>query len=173
MSNLIIKHTTRFLLFILLQIYIFNNVLFLGYINPYIYLLFIILLPLNRSNKNSILIISLCTGLTIDAFQNSMGMHAFACVLITYLRTPLLQRLVPQIKNKTQTTIEVSIKEFGIQICIIYTTLLVFIHHFILFSIEAFRFDIFNILARTIVSALITSVLLIIFQFLNSKNSLK
>ena len=173
MSNLIIKHTMRFLLFILLQIFIFNNVLFLGYINPYIYLLFIILLPLNRSNKNSILIISLCTGLTIDAFQNSMGMHAFACVLISYLRTPLLQRLVPQIKNKTQTTIEFSIKEFGIQICIIYTTLLVFIHHFILFSIEAFRFDIFNILARTIVSALITSVLLIIFQFLNSKNSLK
>tara|TARA_B100000886_G_scaffold208140_1_gene143995 strand:+ start:127 stop:483 length:357 start_codon:yes stop_codon:yes gene_type:complete len=117
--------------------------------------------------------IALCTGLTIDAFQNSMGMHAFACVLITYLRTPLLQRLVPQIKNKTQTTIEFSIKEFGIQVCIIYTTLLVFIHHFILFSIEAFRFDILNILARTIVSSLITSVLLIIFQFLNSKNSLK
>ena len=100
MSNLIIKHTMRFLLFILLQIFIFNNVLFLGYINPYIYLLFIILLPLNQSNKNSILMIALCTGLTIDTFQNSMGMHAFACVLISYLRTPLLQRLVPQIKNK-------------------------------------------------------------------------
>ena len=69
--------------------------------------------------------------------------------------------------------IEFSIREFGIQICIIYTTLLVFAHHFILFSIEAFRFDIFNILVRTVTSAIITSILLIIFQFLNSRNTLK
>ena len=173
MNKLIIKHTIRFLLFILLQIFIFNNILFIGYINPYVYLLFIVLLPFNRSNKNSILIIAMCTGLIIDTFQNSMGMHAFACVLIAYIRTPILQRLVPQLKNKTQTMIEFSIREFGIQICIIYTTLLVFAHHFILFSIEAFRFDIFNILVRTVTSAIITSILLIIFQFLNSRNTLK
>jgi len=110
----------------------------MGYINPYIYLLFIILLPFNKSNKNLNLIIALCTGLIIDAFQNSMGMHAFACVLIVYLRTPILLRLIPQLKNKTQTTIEFSMQEFGVQISVIYTTTLVFIHHFALFAIEAF-----------------------------------
>ena len=75
----------------------------MGYINPYVYLLFIILLPFNKSNKNLTLFIALGTGLIIDAFQNSMGMHAFTCVLITYVRTPILYRLVPQLKNKTQT----------------------------------------------------------------------
>ena len=168
-----IRHSVRFILFIFLQVFIFNNILFMGYINPYIYLLFIILLPYNKLNKNLTLLIALVTGLIIDAFQNSMGMHAFTCVLIAYLRTPILYRLVPQLKNKSQSMIEFSMKEFGVQICVIYTTLLVFIHNLVLFTIEAFRFDISNILTRSIASALITSVLLIIFQFLNSKNTLK
>jgi len=59
----------------------------MGYINPYVYLLFIILLPFNKSNKNLTLFIALGTGLIIDAFQNSMAMHAFTCVLIAYVRT--------------------------------------------------------------------------------------
>ena len=88
------------------------------------------------------LILALGAGLIIDAFQNSMGMHAFTSVLIAYIRISILYRLVPQLKNKSQTVIEVSMKEFGVQICVIYTTLLVFIHHLVLFTIEAFRFDI-------------------------------
>ena len=173
MNNVIIKHSIRFILFIFLQVFIFNNILFMGYINPYVYLFFIILLPYNKSNKNLNLILALVTGLIIDTFQNSMGMHAFTCVLIAYIRISILYRLVPQLKNKSQTIIEVSMKEFGVQICVIYTTLLVFIHHLVLFTIEAFRFDIGNILLRTMASALITSILLIIFQFLNSRNKLK
>jgi len=172
MNSLILKNIISFILIVSLQVLILNNVLFMGYINPYVYLLFIILLPFNKSNKNLTLFIALGTGLIIDAFQNSMGMHAFTCVLIAYVRTPILYRLVPQLKNKSQTMIEVSMKEFGVQICVIYTTLLVFIHHLVLFTIEAFRFDIGNILLRTIASALITSFLLIIFQFLNSRNTL-
>lgn len=173
MNNITIRHSIRFLLFIFLQIFIFNNVFFLGYINPYVYLFFILMLPFNTSNKNTYLIIAFFTGLIIDAFQNSMGMHAFACVLIAYARIPILLRLVPQLKSKTQTTIEFSMKEFGVQISVIYTCILVFIHHFVLFAIEAFRFDIGNILLRTIASAIVTSVLLILFQFLNSRNTLK
>lgn len=173
MNNVTIRHSSRFVLFIFLQVFIFNNIFFMGYINPYVYLLFIILLPFNRSNKNTNLFIALCTGLIIDAFQNSMGMHAFACVLIAYIRMPILYRLVPQLKNKTQTMIEFSMQEFGVQISIIYTSLLVFIHHLVLFTIEAFRFEAGNILLRTIASAFITTIILIIFQFLNSRNTLK
>lgn len=173
MNNINIRHSIRFILFILLQVLIFNNIFFMGYINPYVYLFFIILLPFNRSKKNFNLLIAFCTGLVIDTFQNSMGLHAFACVLIAYIRTPILFRLVPQLKNKTQKIIEFSIKEFGAQITIIYTSFLVFIHHFVLFTIEAFRFDVSNILLRTFSSALITSIILIMLQFLNSRNTLK
>ena len=64
-------------------------------------------------------------------------------------------------------------KEFGAQISIIYTSILVFIHHFVLFTIEAFRFDVGNILLRILGSAFITSIILIMLQFLNSRNTLK
>ena len=173
MNNLNLKHIIRFVVCILLQVFIFNNILFLGYINPYIYLFFIILLPFNKNKQNFNLLLAFGTGLIIDAFQNSMGMHAFACVLISFLRYPLIIRLVPQLKNKSQKLVEFSMKEIGPQISMIYTIILVFIHHFILFAIEAFRFDIINVLIRTFVSATITSILLIIFQFLNSRNTLK
>lgn len=145
----------------------------MGYINPYVYLMFLFLLPISKNNQNLLLLIAFLTGIVMDAFQNSMGLHTFACVLVMYLKSPILLSLIPQLKNKTQNNIIFSLNEFGLPMTIIYTSILVFIHHFALFFIEAFEFDLGNILLRTIASGLITSILLIIFQFLNARNSLK
>ena len=173
MGPLVIRHFFQFLLFVTLQIVVFNNIFFIGYINPYIYLMFLILLPINKSKKNMYLVIGFLTGLIIDAFENSMGLHAFSCVLLMYVKEPLLLYFVPQLKNKSQQIIPFSLNEYGIPITIFYTCSLVFIHHFTLFLIEAFRFDLLNILLRTFSSGLVTSVLLIIFHFFNSRNSIK
>jgi len=173
MNKLIVKHIINFIIFVSLQVLVFNNVFFMGYINPYIYLMFLFLLPISKKNQNFLLLIAFTTGIIIDAFQNSMGLHTFACVLLMYLKSPILLSLVPQLKNKTQSNIVFSINEFGLPVTIIYTSSLVFIHHFALFFIEAFQLDLGNILLRTIASGLVTSILLIIFQFLNTRNTLK
>lgn len=173
MTKLIVKHSVHFVLFLTLQVVIFDNIFFIGYINPYIYLMFLISLPINKSNKNMLLLIAFATGLIMDAFQNSMGLHAFSCVLLMYLKEPLLLNLIPQLKNKSQNDISFSMQEYGIPTTIIYTSILVLTHHFTLFLIEAFRFDIFNVLLRTISSTIITSTLLILFQFFNSKKIVK
>lgn len=173
MSKVTIRHIINFIVFISLQVLIFNNVFFMGYINPYVYLMFLFLLPISKKNQNLLLLIAFLTGIVMDAFQNSMGLHTFACVLVMYLKSPILLSLIPQLKNKTQNNIVFSINEFGLPTTIIYTSILVFIHHFALFFIEAFQFDLVNILLRTIASGLVTSILLIIFQFFNARNSLK
>jgi len=173
MNRFILRHSINFIVFVSLQVLVFNNVFFMGYINPYIYLMFLFLLPISKKNQNLLLLIAFLTGIVIDAFQNSMGLHTFACVLVMYLKSPILLSLIPQLKNKTQSNIVFSLNEFGLPVTIIYTSSLVFIHHFALFFIEAFQFDLGNILLRTIASGLITSILLIIFQFLNARNSLK
>ena len=173
MSKVTIRHIINFIVFISLQVLIFNNVFFMGYINPYVYLMFLFLLPISKKNQNLLLLIAFLTGIVMDAFQNSMGLHTFACVLVMYLKSPILLSLIPQLKNKTQNNIVFSINEFGLATTIIYTSILVFIHHFALFFIEAFQFDLVNILLRTIASGLVTSILLIIFQFFNARNSLK
>ncbi len=173
MNKFIFNHIINFVVFVSLQVLIFNNIFFMGYINPYIYLMFLFLLPVSKKNQNFLLLIAFLTGIIIDGFQNSMGLHTFACVLVMYLKRPILLSLIPQLKNKTQNNIVFSLNEFGLPVTIIYTSSLVFIHHFALFFIEAFQFDLGNILLRTIASGLVSSILLIIFQFLNVRNSLK
>ncbi len=169
MNRIIVKHIIRFFLFIGIQVLILNNVLFWGYINPYAYILFVLLLPLGMS-KIRVLILAFILGLIIDSFQNSMGIHAFACVLTAYLRLQVLEYLIPQLKNKKQDDLEFSIQEFGVQACVVYTVSMVFIHHFAIFSLEIFRLDLLGIFSRTITSGIVTSGLLIIIQFLLFRN---
>tara|TARA_B110000467_G_C18213569_1_gene418896 strand:- start:128 stop:646 length:519 start_codon:yes stop_codon:yes gene_type:complete len=170
MSKSIVKHTIRFFILLLTQVLVLNNVLFLGYINPYIYILFIMLLPFD-SPRWLLLILAFSLGICVDAFQDSMGLHAFACVLIAYFRTPILHFLLPQLKNKKQTNLEFSLQEFGLQRALIYTGSMVLIHHFALFTLEAFRPELLSIFLRTISSAAISILLLIIVQYLLFKDA--
>ena len=165
MNNLIIKHIIRFIVLITIQILVMNNVLFMGYINPFIYILFLLLLPFDTS-RWLILILAFCLGISVDAFQNTMGLHAFSCVLIAYCRRPILNFLLPQLKNKKQNNLEFSLQEFGLQRGLIYTSSLVFIHHFSLFTLEAFQLELIRILLRTLGSSIVSIILLIIIQYL-------
>lgn len=173
MTNSLIRYSILFILIVGCQLFIFDNIFFLGFINPYIYLMFLISLPITRSNKNPLLLVAFLTGLVIDAFHNSMGLHAFSCVLLMYCRGPLLLNLIPQLKNKSQNSISFSIHEFGVPTAIVYTSILVFVHHFSLFLIEAFRFDLFNVLLRTLASSITTSIILVLFQLLTNKKTAK
>lgn len=170
MNNPVVKHIIRFFVLVLAQVLVLNNVLFLGYINPYIYILFIMLLPFDTP-RWLLLILAFALGLSVDAFQNSMGLHAFACVLIAYYRTPILHFLLPQLKSKKQTNLEFSLQEFGLQRALIYTGSLVFIHHFALFALETFQLEIVNIFLRTMSSAAMSILLLIIIQYLLFKDT--
>ena len=137
----------------------------MGYINPFIYILFLLLLPFDTS-RWLILILAFCLGISVDAFQNTMGLHAFSCVLIAYCRRPILNFLLPQLKNKKQNNLEFSLQEFGLQRGLIYTGSLVFIHHFSLFILEAFQLELIRILLRTLGSSIVSIILLIIIQYL-------
>ena len=165
MNNFIVKHIIRFVVLIAIQILVMNNVLFMGYINPFVYILFLLLLPFDTS-RWLILILAFCLGISVDAFQNTMGLHAFSCVLIAYCRRPILNFLLPQLKNKKQNNLEFSLQEFGLQRGLIYTSSLVFIHHFSLFTLEAFQLELMRIMLRTLGSSIVSIILLIIIQYL-------
>jgi rod shape-determining protein MreD len=170
MTKLLQKNIGRFLLLILCQVLILNNVLFLGYINPYIYLLFLLLLPFNTPQW-LMLILGFALGISVDIFQDSMGLHAFATVFIAYLRKPILHFLLPQLRSKDSGNMEFSIQEFGLQRAFTYTTFMVFAHHLVLFSLEAYSFDILSILLRTFGSAIVSIILLLIIQHLLYKEA--
>ena len=158
MNNSVTQNILRFVFLVLVQIAIFNNSNFLGYINPYPYVLFIILFPIG-DNKALLLALSFLLGISIDMFCNSGGMHAASCVTIAYLRPWILQSIFGLAYEYN--AVKVVKAAFGQRL--LYTTILVFSHHLLLFFLESFNFsDIIYILKKTLFSGAFTVLLCII-----------
>ena len=90
MISVIFKHTIRFIFFIFLQVLILNNIQFSGYVNPFLYVFIILMLPF-ATPVWMVMMISLGSGLLIDMFQDTMGIHAAACVMMGYSRSFILK----------------------------------------------------------------------------------
>lgn len=157
----------RFLILLTIQILIFNNINLFGYINPYPYLLFILLYPVN-GNKSVLLLTSFSIGLILDVFLNSGGIHAAASLVLAFVR-PSLFKFSFGLSYEYQT---VKIADKLSPERITFLLLAIIIHHFVLFSLEYFRFSLLiEAFVRTISTALFTLLfcLLIIYLIKPSK----
>lgn len=159
-----IKIAFRFLFLVLLQILVLNNIQWSGYLNPYLYVLFILMLPFETPNW-LLIILSFILGLTIDSFSNTWGMHSAACVMTGFIRPYYLKLISP--RDGYETALRPVIRDFGIEWIIKYSLVLIFIHHFTLFYVEVFKFSLFfNTLLRVFLSTLFTFSLVIISHFI-------
>jgi rod shape-determining protein MreD len=166
MNSVLFVNVFRFLLLLAVQIIIFNNMNFLGYISPYPYLLFIILYPVN-SNKFGLLIASFFLGLTMDMFSNSGGIHTAACLVLAYYR-PYLFRFSFGLSYEYQT---VKLNDVLTPERFSFILLSVVIHHLVLFVLEAFDISfVFDVLIRTVLSTIFTIILCIIIIYLIKPN---
>ncbi len=157
----LLQNTIRLALLLLVQILVMNNIHFLGFVNPYIYVLAILLWPA-RLDRKLAMTLALVIGLILDTFNNTPGVHTSASVLVAYLRKPFINAIVDLEEGANPTP---SLRSFGISKFIKYILILVFIHHFTLFMLEVFSFDNFGItLLRTIVNTLITIIILLGIQ---------
>ncbi len=168
MSSAVILNIIRFILLILAQVAVFNKINLFGFVNPFPYILFILLYPVN-GNKNGLLFASFLLGITMDMFSNSGGVHAAACVTLAYLR-PTFFKFSFGLSYEYQT---VKINERLTPERFSFILISVLTHHLILFLLEIFRFSFFwNILLRTILSTIFTLALciILIYLFKPSKN---
>lgn len=155
---LLLQNIVRFILLVLVQVFVLNNIRLMGYVNPYIYILFIFVLPV-RFSRAATLILAFVLGLVIDAFSNTPGMHTFATVLVAYLRSPVI-KIFTSIEEGANP--EPSFYTFGVSNFIKYIITLVLIHHTAFFFLEIFTFvGIGQTLLRIILNTLITSVILL------------
>ncbi|MCS5551365.1 MAG: rod shape-determining protein MreD, partial [Gammaproteobacteria bacterium] len=83
------QHIVRFIILVAIQVLVLNNVQISGYLNPYVYILFIMLLP-PKLPKALVLILAFVMGFTIDIFSDSYGIHTAASVLLAYIRPSIL-----------------------------------------------------------------------------------
>lgn len=168
MNNEAFFHAVRFVVLVLAQALIFNHINFLGYINPYPYILFMALLPFSIS-KTSVLVLSFFLGLAVDVFSDGGGVNTIACLITGYVR-PLYLKAAFGIGIEYNT---VKLQEVSFDKKIIYLILLILTHHFILFSLEIFSFThMGTILRKMFYSGVFTLVVSILFiSIFNRKRS--
>jgi rod shape-determining protein MreD len=166
MNSAVLVNIARFILLLAAQILIFNNMNFLGYINPYPYMLFIILYPVN-GNKTGLLVASFFLGIIMDMFCNSGGVHAAACVLLAYYR-PYIFKFSFGLSYEYQT---VKLNDVLTPERFSFIFIAVVIHHFTLFLLEVFRLNfLWEILLKTVLSTIFTILICIIIIYIIKPN---
>jgi hypothetical protein len=134
-----------------------------GFLNPYIYVLFILLLPMSMP-QYQVLLLSFLIGITIDWFCNSMGLHAAASVLLGFVRLPVMKMITLRESDQLDYP---GLKQTGLRWFLIYISALIVIHHFFLFYTEAFTFDnFFRTFLRSIASSVFTITVILLSQYL-------
>ena len=163
MINSILRFGLIFIVLILLQVLLFNNIQFSGYVNPYVYIMFILLLPVEIPSW-LLLLLSFATGLIIDFFSGSPGMHASATVLIGFVRPYILRIVSP--KDGYEPGSDPSMLIYGFRWFFSYALLMVLIHHTTLFYLEVFRLsEFFRTMLRVLLSTLFSMTFILLIEF--------
>lgn len=144
-----------FLVYVLLQLPILHRFVLFDAAFTFFYICFLLVLPLGLG-RLSVLFIAFGTGLLVDIFSNTPGIHTSACLLLAVLQEPWLTMVV----GAPEEDARISIFNFGLRSMIIYALPLIFIHHFQVFLIEHGSFSAFGLLMkRAVFSTLLTGVL--------------
>ncbi|MBT3173673.1 MAG: rod shape-determining protein MreD [Lentimicrobiaceae bacterium] len=167
MNNVVVLNIVRFLSLGLAQILIFNNMSLGSYINPSVYVLFIILLPA-RINGSLLLIVSFMAGLTMDYFTNSMGLHASVCVAIAFMRPSIISlffRNYEFVSNE-----EVAPFSVGWQGFIKFSIVVVLLHQVLMFYLEVMSLNnFFFTLSKSLLSSAVTLIIIVIVMLIFGK----
>lgn len=148
-----------FIAYLLVQVVILKNAVFLHTAFCFLYLGYLLRLPV-ETNHMALMGVGFVMGFLVDVFYDSLGLHALSCVLIMYLRPYWLSLLTPQGGYDAGAT--PGITQYSLQWFLIYATPLIVIHHGVLFFTEAGGFDYFWLtLGKSGASVLYTLVLLI------------
>lgn len=161
-SKIILVNIVRWFLLLFIQILLLRNLSFYNLATPFVYILFLLLLPFGIPNL-LLYLIAFFTGLTLDAFYDTLGVHTAACVALAFVRISFIAVTV----NKDNfDEPEPTLGNMGFKWFSIYALLCTFAHHFVLFFLETFRLTEFSYtLLRCLLSGVFTLFLLLLIEF--------
>ena len=168
MIRVVAINFSRFVFVVFLQLFVLNHIQFSGFVNPYLYILFILLLPLDISGI-LMLFLSFMLGLVIDVASATIGYHTVATVFLAYFRYHLLRFIAP--RDGYEPGISPAINSLGFQWFFKYVSILTVSHHFILFWVESFQIgDLLSASLRALASSTFTLLLIFIYEFLTVRS---
>lgn len=169
-SKLIIVNTLRWFLLLFIQVFLLRNMAFYNLSTPFIYILFLLLLPFGTPNL-LLYLLAFITGLTMDAFYDTLGVHTSACILLAFIRIVFINITLTRDSFDEP---EPTLGNMGIKWFVLFSLACILSHHLVVFLLEAFKFsEISYTLTRCLLSASFTFGLIILTQsiFYNKKSN--
>ena len=143
-----------FIVSVLLQVFLFDNLSISVYLNPLVYVAFIALLPLDTP-PIVLLLSGLATGVTMDLAMGAAGVNTIATLLIAFARPTLLGLLYP--RDDIREGGIPSTGRLGNRVFLNYLIVLVLLHHAVFFSLEALSWmHLVRTLVRIVVSGAVS-----------------
>jgi hypothetical protein len=165
MSRTGILQFILFFVYVLIQVLVLRNLVLFNSAFCFLYIVFILLLPIEL-NTVALMAIGFVLGFTIDIFYDSMGLHAMATVLVAYLRNYWMATITPQ--GGYDSGSSATISSNGLQWFLVYALPLVFLHHLVLFFVEAAGFVLFwYTMLKIVGSLLFTMTVITLLQYLS------
>lgn len=162
MNSTVWKNIGRFVLLMLLQLLVLNQVYMGGYIMPEIYLLFVLMLP-TRMPRVAKLATAFATGLIVDIMAGTLGFHALACTIVAMSRILFADRILT--RGEEGGVENPGIRTVAPQYFITYLLLMYAIFFLVLYLTEVLTFrGIADVLIATVASSLVSTLLAIVYQ---------
>lgn len=163
MNNLVWKNIGRFVLLMLLQLLVLNNVYMGGYVMPMLYLLFLLMLPTSMG-RIPMLLTAFGTGLLVDIMAGALGFHTLACTVVVMMRILFADRILTRGENVIIET--PSIYSVTPQYFVSYLLLLIASFYLLFYMLELFSFrGLGDVLLSTICSTVVTTLLAVLYQW--------
>ncbi len=157
------KQIGRYIVVMLLQVLLFDQLQLLGVCHPYIYILCLMMMPITLPHSAD-MFIGAAVGLVMDVFCNSLGIHTASCIFLMFIRPYLLGAIV---NDKDRLNEQISLHTLGMDGLMKYTVILVVIHHMMVFLLAAWSWShIGFVLIETIVSSIVTVFIIIGYNIL-------
>ena len=154
----------RFVVLVLLQVLVINHIRLGGYVHPYIYLIFIMLLPFSTP-KWQLLVLGFALDLSVDLFTGTPGLHAGATTLMAFCRPSIIKLISGN--QKFENIPEPNIGQLGGIWFLRYALLMVLIHHFALFFLESFSIRLIGqVLLRILLSVPVSTFLIMMILYI-------
>lgn len=164
MSRSIIIQAISFFIYLFYQVLILKSIVLFDTAFCFLYVAYLFFLPV-ETNPLILMLMGFLMGFSVDIFYDSLGLHAFACVFVMYVRNYYLSRITPQGGYDSNATPSIAVN--GMQWFLVYTIPLVFLHHLVLFFVEAGGTDMFWFtLWKVIMSTVFTSIVTVVVQYL-------
>lgn len=159
MSKSSLVNTLLFFALILAQVLIFNHIMLFNVAVPFVFIYFIIRLPMSL-NTNWLLTLSFLAGTAVDIFSDTLGLNALACTILAMVKRPVFYAYIPR-DDRTK-VVNPAVYTLGLTVYSKYLLSMVAIYCLLIFTIEYFSFaSLEDVLIMASSSSLLTFLLIL------------